>query len=304
MATLSTLNVKVTGNTAGLSQSLDKAKSRLSTFKENSTKALKGVGKAAGALGVVGGAALIGFGATAVSSFANAGDELDKMSKRTGLSVESLGELKFAAEQSGSGLEAIEKSTKKMSSVILDANNGLAGASDALSQLGLDASDLAALSPEDQFQTIANALGNLDDASQKAALAQDVFGKAGSELIPLLNEGEEGMNALRQQAVDLGGVMSGEAAASAAEFKDAQNELMTVIGGLFVEIGSALVPVLTTLVDALAPVIKDVGELAAEVMPKAVEIIEKLWPAFTALVDAVLPLIPNWPTSLSRSWGR
>ena len=100
--------------------------------------------------------------------------------------------------------------------------------------------DLEGLSPERQFQVFANVLGNVEDASTMAALAQDVFGRAGTELLPLFQQGEEGMAALRQQAVDLGAVMSGDAAKSAADFKDAQNELMTALAGVFVEIGQVV----------------------------------------------------------------
>ena len=78
------------------------------------------------------------------------------------------------------------------------------------------AEDLKNLSPEQQFQTLANALAGVENASEKAALAQKVFGKAGTELLPLFAEGEAGMAALREQAQSLGIVMSTEAAAGAA----------------------------------------------------------------------------------------
>ena len=79
------------------------------------------------------------FGVTAVKSFLDTGDELDKMSKRLGISVESLSELKFAAEQSGASLDDIEKGVKKLSSSVFDANNGIKASSDAFRALGLNA---------------------------------------------------------------------------------------------------------------------------------------------------------------------
>ena len=83
--------------------------------------------------------ALAGFAVGAVKSFLETGEALDKMSKRTGFSVEALGELKFAAEQSGSSIESIEKATKKMSAVIFDAGDGMKSAEEALASLGAGA---------------------------------------------------------------------------------------------------------------------------------------------------------------------
>ena len=126
MATLSNLVVHITGNTADLTDAVDKAQTRVKRFSKGAGKALGTVGKASAALATAGAGAITVFGVTAATSFAEAGEELDKMSKRTGFSVEALGELKFAAEQSGSRLETVKKGSKRLSSTILDAQNGLA----------------------------------------------------------------------------------------------------------------------------------------------------------------------------------
>ena len=242
MATLANLVVRITGNTAQLNKAVDKAETRMSKFRKGASKALKAVGTAAKGLAIGGAIALTGFAVGAVKSFLDTGEALDKMSKRTGFSVEALGELKFAAEQSGTSIETIEKASFKLSGVLLDAENGLVGAKDALAQLGLKAEDLKALSPEEQFQTIANALSGVESASDKAALAQDLFGKSGAALLPLFGEGEEGMAALRAQAQSLGIVMSTEAAAGAASFNDSLNEVKSAALGVFKGFATALLP--------------------------------------------------------------
>ena len=129
-----------------------------------------------------------------------------------------------------------------MAAVITDADMGLVGAKDSLAALGLTAEDLKALSPEQQFQTSPTHLPGVESASEKAALAQKVFGKAGTELLPLFAEGEAGMAALRQQAQSLGIVMSTEAAAGAAAFNDSMNELKSAALGVFREFASQLLP--------------------------------------------------------------
>ena len=72
---------------------------------------------------------------------------------------------------------------------------------------------------------MAEALAKVESASTRAALAQDIFGRAGTTLLPLVAEGAEGLEALRQKARDLGNTFTTEGAASAAAFKDAINEL-------------------------------------------------------------------------------
>ena len=251
MATLSNLVVQITGNTATLNRSLDKAQGRVARFKSSAGKALKAFSGIAKGAAIGAGAALAGFAIASIKSFVDVGDELDKMSKRTGISVEALGELKFAAEQSGASLGTVEKGVKRMASTILDANNGMVSATDAFDALGISVEQLQGLSPEQQFNVMAGALAGVEDASTRAALAQDVFGRAGTELLPLFTEGADGMEALRNQAQQLGVVMSGEAAASAADFNDALNEAKSAVQGVFFQVGSKLVPAITDFVRKL-----------------------------------------------------
>ena len=232
MATLANIAVQITGNTVGLNKSLQKAQTRMDKFRNRAALGFRAVRTAALGLAVAGGAALVAFGVTAVKSFLETGDELDKMSKRLGISVESLSELKFAAEQSGATLSDIEKAVKKMANSVFDANNGIKASADAFQALGLNAQMLQDLSPEEQFLAVAEALAKVENASTRAALAQDIFGRAGTTLLPLVAEGAEGLEALRQQARDTGNTFSTEAAAAAALFNDQLNVLKESLGGL------------------------------------------------------------------------
>src|SRR5690606_31984009 len=83
----------------------------------------KSMQKWGAAIGVIG-AGLVGTFLKAADSFAKAGDRLDKMSKRTGVSVEALSALDFAASQSGTSLEAVEKAVRGMSRNLVDAERG------------------------------------------------------------------------------------------------------------------------------------------------------------------------------------
>lgn len=182
---------------------------------------------------------LAAFGAAA-NAFANAGDEIGKMSKRTGVGAEALSELGFAARRSGTDLPTVEKGLKRMSTTVLDAAMGLSTAVDSMDLLGVDLKELGRLKPEDQFQLLAEKLGALEDPTLKAALAQKIFGRAGTALLPLFSEGEKGMAALRNQARSLGLTLSNEDAAAAEKLRDALDSAKEQVYAMAVQVGAAI----------------------------------------------------------------
>lgn len=200
------------------------------------------------------GTQLTGIGASAVTSllatvkvFTAAGDALDKMSLRTGVSVEALSELGFAAEQTGADLQTLENGIRVMQRTLNDAERGLSTATDALDDLGLTAGQLRGLSPEEQFKTLAEAISRVEDPSKRAAIAMQVFGRSGTRLLPLLENGVAGIEALQEQARRLGLTISTQTARDAAELNDTLNILWRVVKqGAFV-IGGALAPTLKDL---------------------------------------------------------
>lgn len=172
--------------------------------------------------------------------FVTAGDKLDKMSKRTGVSVEALSELGFAASQSGSDIDDLEKGLKRMVRTISDAGDGMATAKDALAEIGVSVDALQQMSPEQQFKTLAQAFSQITDASKKAALAQEIFGRAGTQLIPLMDEGAAGIERLQEQARALGLTISTDAARSAAQLGDMLDILATSAKAVAFAVGEAL----------------------------------------------------------------
>lgn len=207
----------------------------------------------------VGGAILAPL-AGAVQTFSTAGDELEKMATRTGLSVEALSELKYAADLSGSSLQTFEKGIKRMQATVKDAGDGLATASDALQSIGLTFEDLDGLSPEQQFKRIADGIAGIEDPSRRAAIAQEILGRAGTELLPLMADGAKGIEAMQKAARELGLTVSTETAKDAAALNDALGTLwITLRNGVFV-VGSALAPAVTKLATASTKAVVSVVE--------------------------------------------
>jgi len=200
------------------------------------------------------GAALAAPFLAATKVFASMGDRLGKMSARTGVSVEALSELGFAAEQSGSDLESLENGLRRMQRSIYDAGRGLSTAKDALADLGLRFEDLNGLSPEEQFKLLGEALSRIEDPTKRAAIAMALFGRSGTKLLPMFKNGAAGIEALQQEARSLGLTMSGEDARAAEVFTDVMNKLWkTVKMGVF-HVGAALAPVLQKVAEIITTV--------------------------------------------------
>lgn len=185
---------------------------------------------------------------------ANAGDEVQKMALRTGFSTETLSELRHVAALSGTSIEQLETGVKRMSRVIVDAERGMESSTRAFDALGVSVEDLMALSPEDQFVKLASALADVEDDTLKAALAQEIFGRAGTQLLPMLASGAEGLEAMRQEAHDLGLIFDQEAADAAAKFNDDLTRLKGAFTGVMNEVGQKLIPVI---VDQLLPALQE-----------------------------------------------
>ncbi len=231
------------------------------SLKNNLTKGLQragaslkrfgaGVGAAGTKLAGLGTAILAPLGA-AVAVFTDMGDRLNKMAGRTGVAVEQLTALKFAAEQSGTSLETVEKGILKMNQAIMKAKDGAKGTTEALGKLGLSVDDLDGLNPDEQFKLIADRLSQIEDPGLKAALAMQLFGKAGAEMLNLINGGAAGIEALTKRAEELGIVLSTEDANAAAKFSDTMHELTSILKVAIFNIGASLAPLLTQLVGSL-----------------------------------------------------
>ncbi len=222
----------------------DKASAKLAKIGRNA-KAMGQQFKKAGMVMVAAGLAIAGALAATVISYAKAGDEVAKMAKRTGLAVEMLSELRHVAGLTGAGLESIEKAVKKMSKTIVDATDGLSTYVRAFDKIGLSADELIKLSPEDQFWAIAEAIGALESPTLRAAVAQEIFGRAGTALLPMMAESAESLALMRQEAHDLGIVFDEEAALKAELFTDASQRLKESLQGVGFALADQLMPAIT-----------------------------------------------------------
>lgn len=177
--------------------------------------------------------------AAAVAS-AEGGARLYDMARRTGMSVEALSRLGFAADMTGADLDTVEGAIRRMQKTVAGVADTMEGTTGELGHLGLTAAELKNLAPEKQFERIAAAIAAISDPTEQAAATMKVFGKAGTMILPLIQD----FAALNAQADKLGFVKSAQSAADAKAYSESLNlvaKATKAIGGaIFGAIGPAL----------------------------------------------------------------
>jgi len=213
------------------------------------------------------GAALAGAGVAiltpmigATKVFADFGSELNDMAGRTGVTVEALSELGYAADMTGTDLATVEVGVRRMQKTLSAAREGSKEASEALAKLGISAAKIAALAPEQQFEAIALSLRGISDPTERAAAAMFVFGKGGTALLPMIAD----LDALRKKARDLGLTMTTEQASAADELGDSYDTLKASVRGLALSVGSALAPALQAVTDTVTRAVSMVSRFVRQ----------------------------------------
>jgi hypothetical protein len=197
----------------------------------------KVVSGAAGAIatGAVATAAALTYATMAAAKY---GDAVGKMSKRTGIGTDELQRYQYAAKLSGASLDGVELSLKKMATSINEARKGTKTYKDALAQAGLKARDFAGKSPEEAFEIMLSAIANIPDELTKSAVATQLFGRNGRQLLPMLSGGAAGLKKMKNEADELGLVMRSEDVVAAEEFQDALERLQATMQATANSIGA------------------------------------------------------------------
>ena len=255
---------------------------------------LKGVGAALGTA-----MAAIGTGAVAAGkklySMANdvaaAGDEVDKMSQRLGLSREAYQEWGYVLSQSGVDINSVQVGMKTLTNTIDDARNGTETAVTKFERLGISMADLENKSREDIFAMAVAGLQNMTDETEKAALANDMFGRSGQEMIPLLNQSAESTQELIDKAREMGLVLSDDAVTAAVNYTDSMDTLKRTFSGVKNQISAELLPGFTSILDGLSGLLVGQDEASAKIQDGAREIVDVIGGIMPQITDILLTLV-------------
>lgn len=256
-------------NTAGFENDLAKVEKAASRTGRNAGQSLGGIGRgldgAAGSIknfaagffslqGLVGGV-VAGLGVSSLvdglSRVLDVTGELVDTADRLGVTTDALQELRFAAGQSGVGADQLDTALTKLSTKLGEFASGGKEATDAFTKLGL-ASQLNSgeLQTTDQvLEAVAGKLSEFSTTAEASAAAADLFGdRLGPKLVGFLRTGQDGIRSLREDARNLGIVMSSELVAQS----EAAGDKLAALGNV----------ISSTVTVAIAQLTPKIGEIA------------------------------------------
>lgn len=213
------------------------------------------------------------FGTVSVASIAmvnktlEAGDRIDKMSQKVGMSRKTFQELDYVFSQSGIQMDSFTTGAKKLSEAVYGVSKKNSESAKIFANLGVTVKDNKGhfYSQETILKKTLVALQKMPQGVNKAVYAQKLFGKQGMQLMPLLNSQSKGVEELIQKAHSLGMVMSDENVDAAVQLTDTLDTLkrsFTPLGMMFANI--------------LIPRIQSFSDFVLDNMPKIKETTEKV----------------------------
>jgi hypothetical protein len=225
------------------------------------------LGKKLAPVSAAAGAAAAGMVGLAVKAGQTA-DDLNTLSKVTGLSTETLQKFKLASDVIDVPLETLTGSLSKLTRSMGDAQRGTKTAEEAFAKLGVAYKDKVTgqlRDSEDVFNDAINALGRMTNEAERDVIAIQLFGRSAQELNPLILGGADALKEMGDEAEKAGLILSQEALDSVNEFNDEIDKLKATAGAtmlqLGVTIGEALLPVLKLLAEGLKNVMEWAREL-------------------------------------------
>ena len=186
-------------------------------------------------------------------STANFGEEALKGAQKAGQTVETFTALSYAAKLADLDQQQLIVGLKALSQNMVEASQRTGDGEAIFRRLGVSATDAAGqLRPTEQvLLELADVFAKSADGAGKADAAVKLFGKAGLELIPFLNQGQAGIQALMAEAQRLGVVLSKDDAEAAARFNDEIKRMEAVARGLTLQVGNEMLPAMTALLQLL-----------------------------------------------------
>lgn len=193
----------------------------------------------------------------------NFGDELNDMSERWGIAQDGLSGMAYAAKLADTSLEGITGGLRHLAKSMEEARDPASDQAQLFAAMGISMTDAEGKmkSADEMMGELADQFKDMPNGMEKARLAMQIFGKAGADLIPYLNQGSEGIKKMKDEAKGFGLFWTPEQSAQAADFNDNMDRMTMAVQGLFTRIAQALLPTLGAVAEAFVESAKEGGIL-------------------------------------------
>ena len=217
-------------------------------------------------------------------------DAVDKASQKLGISSKAYQEWDHVLSQNGVNISSMKGGMKTLVNQMSAAAGGSASASEAFKKLGLSVTDNNGKlkDQETMMNEAMDALAGMKDGTERAKLATTLFGKAGSELAPVLNSGKDGIADLKKEANDLGLVMSDKTIKSGVQLGDTIENIKASASAMGMELMSKLLPHIQKLADFIIAHMPEIKKTVSDVMNG----VKKVWNEnLKPVVDTIIDII-------------
>lgn len=289
-------------------------------------------GKVVGVAMVAAGAAVAAFTIKAVADTTEYAESIDKAAKTTGMATDELQKLKYAADQEHTSFEALNGGLKflaknmeagkteqeamaqavQKATAEYGANSEQAKAAagsigtmtSRFKELGIDVvnADGSLKGVGDVLPQVADYFKNCTNDAEKTALAMQIFGRAGVDLVPFLEQGSAEIARLGEEAEDLGIIMSGDAISAFEAYGDQVDKMKKSFEGVKFTVAESLLPAFSDVTDgatdmfvslreagSLDQIFGTVGGVIADLPPT----LETVFELVGSVLDALAPVLSN-----------
>lgn len=277
---LGTAYVQIVPSAQGISGSISSAMSGEASAAANKTGGMfsKLFNSKVGKGFMIAGAALaagVGLGVNAlkngIKETATFGDEVDKMSQKLGFTAEEYQKWDYVLQRAGADVNSLAPAMKTLS-------NAAVSNSAAFQELGLSQEQVANMSQGELFSATISKLSEMENVTERTALASKLLGRSATELGPLLNEGSAAIEEQMAIAEKYGMIMPDSAVKASAAFQDSVTTMQMTMTGLKNRMMSEFLPSVTQITDGLGKMfagdMSGVDDIAAGIQGVASKIVE------------------------------
>lgn len=300
--TIGILNVKLNAQTAAFGKGLKGASKKVNKFKVGALAGVAVLG-AMSVAAVRAGRELYQLGREA----AQYGDDLLNAANKINIATDELQALRFGARLTSVTNEKLDTSIVRLSRSIGEAIEGNKEYADTFERLNLNAGELSRMTPDKQVRAFADALSQLQTPAEKVAAAQQLMGRSGADLLPMLNQGSRGLDKIEAKFRSTGAAMDNQFASKLAASNAEFEFFGTMLDGTKRKIGAEVAPIVAGLgrtfyelgqevsaniggTDKLREAVKRFGVMSLNIIGDVVQgftwMLSKTLPIFAAVTDA------------------
>ena len=226
-------------------------------------------------------------------------DDLVTQSMISGIDTQTLQGYQYAAELIDVPLETLTGSLTKVTRAMASAKSGTGAAAEAFAQLGVSITDSNRnlRDSEDVFLDVVDALGQIENPTERDALAMEILGKSAQDLNPLILQGTDALRGLTEEAEENGYVLSTEQVEALAAVDDAFQRYSLTVDGVKKQLAADFAPASQAAMEAFAHAVQIAGKTLTE--SHIIENLAHVIQGIMGILDSGMSLFDNMPAWLN-----